>query len=51
MFRWEVQLQVIEGRGVERLVFRADNIEEACRFALKRAGDTWEVYSIHKIWD
>ena len=51
MFRWEVQLQVINGRDVERIIVRADNIEGAYKEALTMAGYTWDIYSIHKIWD
>ena len=51
MFRWEVQMKLFDASAGERLIIKADNIEEACASALKQAGDDWEVYSINKIWD
>ena len=53
MFRYDIQIQVIEGypRNVERFIVRADTFQEATDKAQRQCGDDWEIYSINKIWD
>ena len=50
MFSWEAQMQAIGSNFVEKVIVKADDIEDAYIASLKQAGDEFEIYSITKIW-